>query len=349
MTGVDVCRGLTIIGVVLHHVTGEGLTHLSRGSLIFSTVLTMNRVTQFVVPTFLFLSALVFALSSTQKRFSWRQYLRSRTVQLLWPYVVWTALYLGFQAFTGHSPASGHHGVQFWLVKLWDPGLLRGKGYYHLYYLLLALQVAMLLPCLQFLRPRSWRLPWVLAGATALQLGIYVLNLRFLHLTSVGSSPLWYVLPLALGIALGSAPGRFEIIWDRWQVVITLACLVALAAYLPLGFAEVLGTPLLPLSYSVGNWAYTTLAGLVVTGLSVELARRGSRFSAPLQRLGQLSLQVYLLHPALLWGLARLTFPARALPHLLITALYTTLGIALPLCLARALNRRRLSVYLFGR
>lgn len=341
MEWVDVCRGLTIIGVVLHHVTGAGLRHVPPGGTVYFALLTVNRLTQLVVPTFLFLSALVFA-RSPQERFSWRRYLGSRARQLLWPYLVWTALYLGFRIVTGAAPEPDE-----WLSTYLNSGLLHGKGYFHLYYLLVALQVVLLLP---LIRPLSrWRLAWVLAGAAAVQLGIYLLNRQFWHLNSVGSLALWYVLPLAAGLALGAWQGRFEQLWERRRGWVLAACALALALYLPLGFAEVLGTPLNALAYSAGNWAYTLLAALVLSGLSLEWQRLGGRVSDALARLGRLSLQIYLLHPMLLWALDWVPYPGAAWAQPLMVGLYAVLAVGLPLALARLIEGHRLSVWLFGR
>ncbi|WP_407540789.1 acyltransferase [Deinococcus radiomollis] len=350
----DICRGLTIVLVVLHHVTGAGLDHAPTGGKLYFAVLSVNRFTQLVVPTFLFLSALVFALSPLS-RFSWRRYLSSRARQLLWPYVLWTALYLGFQIVTGVGPVAGQR-----LAAFWNPGLLQGKGYFHLYYLLLALQVALLLPFIRALLVRGreqgrrpLRLGWVALGAAALQLGIYLVNLRVWHLNNVGVLSLWYVLPLVLGTALGASPDRFTALWARRKGWLLAACGVAFALYLPSGFAEVLHRPLNVLAYTAGNWAYTVLAALVLSGVSVELLRYtsplGEKLRHLLGRLGQLSLQVYLLHPMLLWVLDRLPYPKPAALQVLVIVLYTALGVGLPLAFARLIEGRRLSVWLFGR
>ncbi|MGY2896048.1 acyltransferase family protein [Deinococcus sp. UYEF24] len=348
----DICRGLTITLVVLHHVTGAGLDHAPTGGKLYFAVLSVNRVTQLVVPTFLFLSALVFALSPLS-RFSWRRYLSSRARQLLWPYVLWTALYLGFKILTGVGPEAGQR-----LAAFWNPGLLQGKGYFHLYYLLLALQVTLLLPFVRLLLvPKSARHPlhlgWVALGGAALQLGIYFVNLRVWHLNSVGSLALWYVLPLVMGVALGTWSERFTALWASRKGWLLAACALALALYLPLGFAEVLHRPLNVLAYTAGNWAYTVLAALVLSGLSVELLRLGGPLGQKLRRLlgrlGQLSLQIYLLHPVLLWGLDQLAYPKPAVLQVLLVLLYTALGVGLPLVFARLIEGRRLSVWLFGR
>jgi fucose 4-O-acetylase-like acetyltransferase len=341
LAGLDICRGLTIVGVVLHHVTGAALSYITAGGQLYWAVLVLNRLTQFVVPTFLFVTALVFALSAPRWS-GWRRYTSSRLRQLLWPYLLWTALYFGFKALIGVAEPTTN-----WLSRYLVVGLLMGKGYFHLYYLLLALQVAALLPLLRRWSWASWPLPWVVLGACAAQLGIYVLNASVLQLRNVGSSVLWYVLPVVLGLALGATPGRFEAFWRRSRPLVWGLALLATLWYLPLGIAEVRGTLRTALNYSLGNWAFTALAAVVVAGLGLDLARR--RAWPGLEKLGQASLQIYLLHPALLWGLDRLGFPGTAALFPPVMALYTALGIGLPWALATAVQGKRLSVWLFGR
>lgn len=327
--------------MVLHHVTGAVLSSKSAGGLLYWAVLVLNRLTQFVVPTFLFVTVLVFALSANRWP-GWARYTRSRLLQLVWPYLLWTALYFGFQALTGVAEPTTN-----WLSRYLIVGLLSGKGYFHLYYLLIALQVAAVLPFLQLWPWSRWPLPWVILGAWTAQFGLYALNASVLHMRSVGSSVLWYVFPLALGLALGSEPGRFETFWHRFRPLISVLALLATSWYLPLGIAEVRGTPLTALNYSLGNWTFTSLVAVMVSGFSMDLASR--RAWPRLQRLGQASLQVYLLHPALLWGLARIGFSSTAALIPLVMVLYVTLGIGLPWGLAITLQGRRLSVWLFGR
>jgi len=362
---VDVCRGVTILLVVVHHVSGATLGDVAPGGALYYADLTLNRMTQAVVPTFLLLSALVFARSSPAG-LSWRRYLNSRARQLLWPYVIWTALFLCFRGVTGQGPAPGA-----WLSTFLGSGLLHGNGYFHLYYLFLALQAVVLLPLLRLSNRLPLRLGWVVAATAALQLGVYALNLHVWHRNDVGSLLLWYLPPLLLGTALGAWPGRFERLWASHRWALTAACVLALAVYLPLGFAAVRGTLTSTLPYSAANWVYTALAALVLSGLSLHLSglehvkRLGGRLSigggpnlgtllagrisAGLRTLGRLSLQIYLLHPMVLWGLGNLTFPASALPQLLTGVLYTLLAAGIPLAFALLVQGRAASVWLFGR
>nr|WP_189092231.1 acyltransferase family protein [Deinococcus ruber] len=158
---------------------------------------------------------------------------------------------------------------------------------------------------------------------------------------------LWYVLPLVLGLALGSEPTRFEAFWRRSRFAVGGLALLATAWYLPLGIAEVRGTPLIARNYTLGNWLFTALAALTIAGISLDLAR-GRNWSR-LQRLGQTSLQVYLVHPALLWALEQGGFPGSTLLFPLVMALYTGLGVCVPWGLATVIQGRRPSIWLFGR
>ena len=112
------------------------------------------------------------------------------------------------------------------------------------------------------------------------------------------------------------------------------------------------GMQVSPWLYSASTWAYTTPMALVVLGAGYSLWRRG--WARWVGLLGGLSLQIYLIHPAILEGLERLSPPEGVkeldgAPSLLMFLLMVALSLALPVGFARLIARLRLSGVLFGR
>ncbi|WP_309573175.1 acyltransferase, partial [Deinococcus sp.] len=209
---VDTFRGLTILEVIIHHSTGVALRHLPRDSVFYLAAEIINRTLHFAVPAFVFLSALVLT-RSLLRRYNLRRYAFRRSLRAAWPYVLWTALYALWYVWTGQrEPTSIHDPAQ------WRSWLLYGKASFHLYFLLIALEVYAVLPLLVLVARRRPRIADTLLVGIPLQVGIYFLNRHVLHLQYPTSSVLWYILPLLLGVSVGSRLREFPQWWleHRW-------------------------------------------------------------------------------------------------------------------------------------
>ena len=343
LTAIDTFRGLAILEVVLHHVTGMSLRHAEAGSDLHVALALLNRTLHFAVPAFLFMTAVVLTRSALN-RFSWGSYYRTRALKSLLPYVLWTVLYVIFKVVTNQNPSGVLTDPERW--QLW---LQYGKGYFHLYFLLIALQFYLVLPFLLPLVRRRWSLPWTLAAAFGLQLIVYVLNREVLHFRFPGTMAVWYIPAITLGMYFGANYAQFEDFWRRWRTVIFAACGLALAAYLPQAYAVLMKQPVSSPLYSAAHWAYTTVMAVGLFGVAHSLQRAPSWLRDPLARVGSVSLQIYLLHPALLFFLNRAGYPGEPVAFLLVMLAYAATALTLPFVIARALEGRRLSVWLFGR
>ncbi|GBF04450.1 acetyltransferase, fucose-4-O-acetylase [Deinococcus aerius] len=344
MVELDVYRGVTILAVVLHHLTGLAIRHAAAGSLLGGGLMVLNRGTHFVVPAFLFLTALVLTRSAL-RRFHLGAYVRSRVQKVLVPYLFWTAAYVGFRVFTAQDPPAVLGDPDRW--RVW---LQYGKGYFHLYFLLIALQFSLILPLLLPLFRRRPRFRWVLVGAVALQLLVYLLNRSgVLHFRFPATMVLWYLPVLGLGMAFGSSDVPFGRFWHRWRLWIVAATLLTFAWYVPLSVALLQRVPVSSAAYSLANWSYTTAASLALLGLAQVLTRAPARLVRVLTSLGTVSLQVYLLHPAVLLFLERRGFPGDPARFVLVLAAYGAVALAVPLAVARLLAGTRVARWVFGR
>ena len=89
---------------------------------------------------------------------------------------------------------------------------------------------------------------------------------------------------------------------------------------------------------------------LTLLGAAHRIQRGGSRAQAALATLGTVSLQVYLIHPALLQALERWNAPDGTPTQVALTSgVYALLALLIPALLGRALLNTRLGTLLFGR
>ncbi|MBB6099481.1 peptidoglycan/LPS O-acetylase OafA/YrhL [Deinobacterium chartae] len=343
---IDIFRGLAILEVVTHHMLGMGLRQVDPDSTLHFLMAVLNRALHFAVPAFLFMTAVVLTRSALRKPGGFRTgaFYWGRVQKSLRPYVVWTALYAVFKVVALGSPVAPLLDPDRW--AFW---LLHGKGYFHLYFLLIALQFYAALPLLLPLFRRKLPFWGILIGSMALQIGIYWLNREYRLFPYPASSALWYVPSIALGMYFGANYARFEEIWQRFRLWITAAAAVGTAAYVSLGYRALEGIPVNTIAYSSSYWLYSTVMALLLFGVAHSLTRAPRWLRSPLQALGSTSLQIYLLHPALLIGFEVLGFPGSTLLFTLSMLGYTALALLLPYLGARVIAGSRLSLWLFGR
>ncbi|MFC6666194.1 acyltransferase [Deinococcus radiopugnans] len=303
LTAIDLFRGITILEVVAHHTSGLALRYAVPDTLSFMLLQLINRTLHFAVPAFVFLSAVVLT-RSLLKNFRPGRYFWRRLTRGAWPYLLWSALYMGWYVWTGQRPASTLTDPDKWLFYL-----QYGKASYHLYFLLVALEVYLVIPLLLPLARRRPPIVLALLLGAALQLGIYLLNRSVLRVPYPASTVLWYMLPITVGMAVGARLDDFPAWWRKYRLVLIAAAATAYALYLPQALAYVRGEPLNPMVYSGLSWAYTTLMALTVLGVAYSLQRLSRRWRVGLGTIGMFSLQIYLIHPAILQTLERLHSP----------------------------------------
>ncbi|WP_019588013.1 acyltransferase [Deinococcus apachensis] len=344
LAAVDLFRGLAIVAVVAHHLTGLALRHAEAGSALALGLAAVNRTLHFVVPAFVFMTALVLTRSAL-RRFDPGKYYWARVRTALLPYLLWTVLYVLFRVATGQDDPAALRDPHRWQV--W---VQYGKGYFHLYFLLIVLQFYLVLPLLLPLWRRRWPFLAVLLAAFAVQFAVYGLNRAdILNFRFPGTMALWYVPALTLGMYFGANPGAFEALWSRWRGWFALAAGLALLWYVPVAVAMLRGAPVSSLTYSAANWTYTAAAVLALFGTAQVLAPWQTRWRSGLVYLGTVSLQIYLLHPAILWFLERLGFPQDTPGFLGVLVLYGLVALGVPVLVARLLEGTALSRWLFGR
>lgn len=332
---VEVFRGLAILEVVLHHVTGRFLRELSPESSAWFLLAVANRTLHFAVPAFLFLTALVLG-TGLLREFRLGRYLKNRALRLLWPYLLWSGFYLVFR---------------YWDYGVFQPErlfhqLLWGKAYFHLYFLAVALQLTLLLPLFLPLLRRWPHGAWFLLLGVGLTLLLYFLNRHYRFLPYPGSFVLWYTPAIVLGLYLASRLERLPRLLRLWPLALFLAVL-GLWGYLPLALDVLRRLPVNTFHYQAFHWLYTTAMAFLLLALAFALARTSLR--VPLAFLGRYSLQIYLLHPLVLRLLERYPGFPEPLGLKPAFAIYLGLALLLPLLLARLLARARVSVAVFGR
>ena len=340
--GIDVFRGVAVALVVVLHASGNVLGALTAGSTSALWTQLLNRALQFVVPAFLLISAALLT-QSLLARPDLGRYFRRRALRGAWPYLLWSVFFVFWYVWRGERPAAELGDPARWLFYLGY-----GKASFHLYFLLVALELYLAVP---LLLPLARRRPTI-GAALLIGLGVqglaYVLNATLLDFRFPASTLLWYLAPVLVGVGIGARLGEFSDWWRRQCWWWLGGLLLGAALYLPQGLALVGGKDVVSWTYSLSHWLYSTLASVALLALSLRLARV-PRLGAGLASLGVLSMPVYLLHPICIQLLGDLGFPAGLGAFAGMFALIIAVSLGVPWLIGRAVQGTRLSGVLFGR
>ncbi|HET6387087.1 MAG TPA: acyltransferase [Armatimonadota bacterium] len=340
MLFLDVFKGAAILAVVLIHTLSRFLRWTTPTSHTWYVIAISNRAAQFAVPGFLLISALL-NVGSLLRNPALSRFFRSRVQSVFWPYLCWSAIFIGFQAWENpgwfHWSAAGQM-------------LLRGTAYSHLYFLWALLQMLVALPLLMPIlrrRPPFWA---ALLAALICTASFEELNRALVYrVPDLGRSILDYLPAVFLGLWIGSQPGRSRKILRRGWPAALLLTTAGAAIYFPLSIrADLLHLPVSAAAYQWGWWDYTTAGSFLLLYLAYRLERAG-RISSGLQYLGRYSLQIYLAHPLVLIGLDQIIRLHRSAGLIGAFFVYYPCAIVAPLLFARVIERLRISAPLFGR
>jgi peptidoglycan/LPS O-acetylase OafA/YrhL len=303
---VDVVRVLTVALVIAVHVVSQqpGGIGVTNGAAL--TVMHVSRQVFFLLTTFV----LVHSYRDHPPP-RWSVFWRRRYLLVGVPYLVWSAVYF---------LADGH--------RLWPAGpaladfahdAVEGTARYHLYFLLVTMQVYLVFPLLLGLLygTRRWH-GWLLAAAVAYQVAVYT---AIAHQVTLGPLGGWLrnpgsFLPSYLGfVVIGGIAAchtdRF-LGWThghaRW---IYAGCAVAIAAGVAVFLLQVL-------RYRQPAWATSSVFQPVVVAESLAIAwaylalglawqHRGTPARRLVRASAEASFGVFLSHPLLLQGLLLLS------------------------------------------
>lgn len=191
---------------------------------------------------------------------------------------------------------------------------LTGKAYFHLYFTIVLIQASVLVPMLVWLlkgRVIDWR--YALLAAMGLQWVAFQLQREVFQVARPGSFIFWYMVPLFLGIAVGTDQG----LRDRLKVRSASLLWTAIFLGLAYSWASIVHLYGWSASSDMINGLYSAYTGILAITLWVACDQYPKGFIRTfLSRLGRISLPLFLLHPAImfLFGGPTLTTAIAAAP-----------------------------------
>ena len=296
---VDVVRLLTFGSVIMVHTMAS--TTAPNGGVARGVLMLLH----FTRETFFVITGFVLFHSNYRRDLALGRFWRRRFLLIGVPYVVWSVLYWLVYAWRYRSVDVRQLAVQ----------LLTGTAEYHLYFLLVSMQVYLVFGLLvRLVRATAGHHGALLAGVSAWQLALFWL----LHdvLPSWHSQPHWVtvlagyaqqLLPFYLAYVVAGALAAVHL--ERTQswvlahgrllaLVVVMSAVVAEAVYLvqvatgtpPFPAADVLQPVMVP-------YALVVTAGLLALGLRYALRRRPGLVASAVGEGSRISFGVFLVHP----------------------------------------------------
>jgi fucose 4-O-acetylase-like acetyltransferase len=301
----DLARGVGIIVVLLHHWSNNAArlyTHSGGPSWWALTLL--NRVTAFSVPLFLLVSC-VLAGRALNKDPDPLSFYRKRLPGVLHPYLVWTLIF--WLLTLASSPGARHlkGGIpEFFthpMARLSD--LFWGKASFHLYFLVVLIQVLLFMPAL-FWKPIRAITEWAgrhrdyYIGWLVIQFAILELQHTLFKLPYPASTFLWYASAWWLGAILGPIWGQ-----RRWHpATFAIPLVLVLAVYGWSVWGELSKHSIDGMLANEALAAYGGIVAFAVLGFCASVPV--PQPNAALLYLGKNTLAIYLVHPIFLVLLA---------------------------------------------
>lgn len=151
---ITMIRGLSIIGILILHVTSYFVLMPNTQTLTFKLGLLFNQVVRFSLPLFLVISGVVLAYSyDPAKGVDFRKFILSRAKQILLPYLTWSFIYFCFYILFLKKVPLGTTVVDLKeplelmaAIKIFTKNLVFGWNYVHLYFVVLIFQFYLLYP-----------------------------------------------------------------------------------------------------------------------------------------------------------------------------------------------------------
>jgi peptidoglycan/LPS O-acetylase OafA/YrhL len=348
----DVVRVLTFACVIAVHT----ISHTTSATDVPSNGVEM--LLHFTREAFFCLTGFVLLHQSLGRPIALRSFWTKRLVAVGVPYVTWTVIYTGIQSTAGFGSWAHeiHHLAE---------NLLFGTAWYHLYFLLVSMQIYLLFPLISALiRHTAGHHTALLMASGAAQLAILTVQMYFpprtgwlgqftIHQDALILSYQFYAL---LGAVAAFHLDRLrELVRAHRRAIAASVVILAVATeawYLgaehngriAVDAAAVLQPVMLP-------WSIAAVAGLFLLGARYSRRRRaGSRLDKALSLGSDRSFGVFLVHPAVLWLL--LQGQTRWLPGLhgiSLTATAYVLVVAGSIGLTEIFRRSPLSLALTGR
>ena len=146
----DSLRGLITLFVIIIHLTST-YVYYKEDNFTYNFIGILNCALTFVVPCFLFISAMIMAIQAKKlKKVNWKEFIQKRLVKVIIALIFWTIVYMflfdKFENITTHEIITIPEFIEM---------LLTGSAAYHLYFLPIIIQLYLVFPIVWIIKENT--------------------------------------------------------------------------------------------------------------------------------------------------------------------------------------------------
>lgn len=278
----DYMRFIACFAVMIVHITATGVGEYIHGSLPYTLMLLINRSLKFTTPVFIFLSGVTsfYSYSNKNNRFNYIDFLVKRLSKVLVAYIIWCIIYYTAYIYLGYYTLD---------IKFFVKNVLQGTMSYHLYFVIIIVQMYIVGPIFYFLLKNTEKKVPILIFAGI----ITYLCAEFIRFNLSDRLFLKYIVFYILGIFVTMEYNKYLLWIKKNKVFIIAGYIILCLIYTLVSYYNSVLTTLVWFLFSSISVFFVYLVGLFIK----EKLKNIYSF---IKVFGQSSYYIYLMHPLIL-------------------------------------------------
>jgi surface polysaccharide O-acyltransferase-like enzyme len=289
---VDVLKGIAIIAVLMIHTTGSAVSTLYKSSISYLIFAFINRFSQFAVPAFIFASSMLLMYNYSDGD-NWKLFYKKRFKNVLLPYIVWTMIYGIYLYVIYNEPLKSILTVE---------NLFFGGMFYHLYFIVIIVQLYLLFPILLYIYKCISKNTYTVVLSIVLFQMIDVIVYRYFISKFFQNSSLLFITYISFiiaGIYVGENIREWGKYYHKKWLNSFFAVIVFGYLFVDISLKVFANKPINLHLYNIYYYTYTLVTSLFFFALSTKILNYHA-LSGLLTSTGKLSFGIYLSHPLFL-------------------------------------------------
>jgi peptidoglycan/LPS O-acetylase OafA/YrhL len=278
----DYMRAIACFAVMMVHITATGVEEYIHGSFPYVLMLIVNRSLKFTTPVFILLSGVTsfYSYGYKNREFKYMEFLKKRLAKVIVAYFVWCIIYYMAYIYFGYYAID---------IKFFVKRVLQGTMSYHLYFVIIIIQMYVVGPIFYFILKNSEKKVTILILAGI----ITYLCAEFIRFNLSDRIFLKYIVFYMLGIYITLEYNNYFIWIKKNKLFIISGYIIMSIIYTVASYYDSVATTFVWLVFSTISLFFVYLTGLLMKDVLKNIYGFIKIF-------GQSSYYIYLMHPLVL-------------------------------------------------